>query len=447
MEKIRTLHHDHPFLYWLVITLVLALVSWTALRVISPSPPRTITMSTGGIDGAYHQFGLKYKAVLKENGVELVLKTSSGAIQNLNRLNEASVDIGFVQGGLGLLAQDPMKDANDTELRSLATVGVEPVWIFSRKLDLSLGLGAIAGKRVAIGVPDSGTQKVARELLAIFGLLDAQGTPLRGTQLFNDGGLVAAKKLQANEVDVIIIVAATQSPAVALLMADPTVELASMRLAEGLTRRLPHFQQVSLKQGSVNPQHNLPAKDISLIATLANLVVREELHPALAYLLLEAAHQTHNRPGLLSRPNDFPSPLGVDFPLSTEADRYFKSGRPILQRYLPFWLANFVQRLILVAIPLFAVLFPLIRLMPMLITWKQEKKLFRHYGQLKFIEHDLASHPLTASQANTIREQLDHIEQAVNATRFSLNFTDRVFTLRQHVDYVRAKLSAVQAPR
>lgn len=417
MEKIRTLHHDHPFLYWLVITLALSLVSWTALRVVSPSPPRTITMSTGAVDGAYHQFGLKYKAILKENGVELVLKTSSGAVQNLKRLNEASVE----------------------------AVAVEPVWIFSRKLDLSLGLGALAGKRVAIGVPDSGTQKVARELLAIFGLLDAEGRPLRGTQLVNDGGLAAAKKLQANEVDAVIIVAAPQSPAVALLMEDSTVELASMRLAEGLTRRFPHFQQVSLKQGSVNPQQNLPKQDISLIATLANLVVREELHPALAYLLLEAAHQTHNRPGLLSRPNDFPSPMGVDFPLSAEADRYFKTGRPFLQRYLPFWLANFVQRLILVAIPLFAVLFPLIRLMPMLITWKQEKKLFRHYGQLKFIEHDLASHPLSADQVGTIKAQLDHIEQAVNATRFSLNFTDRVFTLRQHVDYVRAKLGTVQS--
>ena len=448
MEKLHALHHDHPVLYRIALTLVLALVSWLALRYISPTPPRTLTISTGAPDGAYQQFALKYQSILKQEGVDLVIKTSSGAIENLSRLNDGSVDVGMVQGGLGILALDPMKDANDTELRSLATIAVEPVWIYSNKLDLSLGLGPLTGKRIAVGLPNSGTNKVAKELLSIFGVLDALGKPVLGTQLVMVGGLAGAKMLQSKEVDAVIIVAAPQSAAVTLLMEDSNVEPASMRLAEGLTRRFAHFQQVSLKQGSINPQRNLPSRDISLIATLANLVVREDLHPALSYLLLDAAHQTHNRPGLLSRPNEFPSALGVDFPLATEAERYFKNGKPFLQRYMPFWLANFVQRLILIAIPVLALLFPLLRVMPSLLIWQQEKKLFRHYGELKFIELDLASRPAGAGpwsepEVKAMAHKLDQIDEAVRVTKFSLNFTDRVFTLRQHVDYVRAKLRAL----
>ena len=137
MEKLHALHHDHPVLYRVALTLILAVASWLALRYISPSPPRTLTISTGAPDGAYQQFALKYQSILKENGIDLVIKPSSGGLENLSRLNDATVDVGLVQGGLGVQALDPMKDADGTELRSLATVAIEPVWIFSTKLDLS----------------------------------------------------------------------------------------------------------------------------------------------------------------------------------------------------------------------------------------------------------------------------------------------------------------------
>jgi hypothetical protein len=252
--------------------------------------------------------------------------------------------------------------------------------------------------------------------------------------------MAAARRLQAGEVDAIILVAAAQASAVALLLEDRNIELTSLKQAEGLARRFPYFQNVSLKQGSVNLQHNIPPHDVNLLATTANLVVDENLHPALAYLLLEAARQTHNRPSLFSRPSDFPSPLGIDFPLSEESDRYFKNGRPFLQRYLPFWLANFVQRLILVMVPLLAVLIPLIKFMPVLLTWREEKKLFRRYGELKFLEHDIASRTLDPAQTTAAYATLDQIEHDIVATRFPLDFSDRVYTLRQHLDYVRAKL-------
>ena len=209
-------------------------------------------------------------------------------------------------------------------------------------------------------------------------------------------------------------------------------------------RRFPHFQVVSLKRGSIDPQRNLPLKDIAMIATTANLVVPEDLHPALAYLLLDAARQIHSRPSLVSRAGDFPSPQGTDFPLAEEAERYFKNGRPFLQRYLPYWLANFVQRLILVLVPLIAVLVPVFKFLPSLLEWRQQNKLFRHYGELKFLEGDMASRALKPEETKAALAQLDRIEREVIANKFALDFSDRVFTLRQHVDYVREKLEAMQ---
>jgi TRAP-type uncharacterized transport system substrate-binding protein len=436
------------------VAVLAAAATWAIVRYLSPSPPRTLTLSTGAADGAYHQFGLKYQAILKDSGVSLVLAPSSGSVENLKRLEDGSASAGFVQGGLGLLALDPLKGASDTNLRSLATVAFEPVWIFSRKLDLSNGLGALAGKRIAVGTADSGNYRVAASLLATYGVLDANGVPVAitpakppgpssgTTQLILEGGMAAAAKLQAGLADAVILVAAPQAQAVALLLEDSSVDLASLRHADGLARRFPYFQVVSLKRGSINPQRNLPDKDVALIATTANLVVPDELHPALAYLLLDAARQTHSRPSLVSRAGDFPSPQGTDFPLAEEADRYFKNGRPFLQRYLPYWLANFVQRLILVMVPLLAVLVPVFKFVPSLLDWLQQNKLYRHYGELKFLEGDLAARTLDPDETRAAHAQLDRIERDIIANKFALDFSDRVFTLRQHVDYVREKLQA-----
>ncbi len=425
---------------WLVVALVLGVVIWFALRTFSPSPPRTLTMSTGAPDGAYHQFGLKYQALLKENGVTLVLKNSAGSFENLQRLHDGSVDVSLVQGGLGVLALDPQKDESDSRLRTLVTVTYEPVWIFSRTLNLNDGLAALQGKRLSIGLANSGTNKLAIELLKSFGVLNPDGTPRGDTVLVNEGGMAAAKRLQADELDAVILVAAPEAPVVNYLLNDSSVALASMRQVEGLSRRLPYFQPVSLKLGSVNPERNIPARDVALIATTANLVIQEDMHPALAYLLLDAAQQIHSRPGLLSRPGDFPGTQGTDFPLAKETERYLKNGRPLLQRYLPFWMANFVQRLILFLLPMVALMVPLFTVLPTVLSWKQKNRLFNRYGEIKFIESAILSRPLTADEIKETFQRLDTIEQEIIGARFALAFSDRVYTLRQHLDFVRGKL-------
>jgi TRAP-type uncharacterized transport system substrate-binding protein len=416
--------------------LLLSLFIWLLARYISPAPPGKIDMTTGAVDGASHQFALKYQSFLKANGVTLNLLPSSGSVQNLERLN-AKVPAGFVQGGLGVLSIDPQKSDEDTPLRSLGVIGYEPIWIFaSPELAnvLRTGLQGLKAKKISIGAQGSGTRKVALELLQNYGVdpSNASLNPL--------GGVTAAKALVAKEVDAVIIIGAPQSAAVQTLLEQPQAKLVTLEHAEGLTRRLPYLSLVTLKAGSVDPLRDLPKDDVVLLTTNANLVVRDDLHPALAYLLLEAARDVHKGATLLNKPGDFPHPRGTDFPLAEEAQRYYKDGRPFLQRYLPYWAANALQRLLLILLPLLAIAIPVLRTIPGLLAFKDRSRLYRRYERLLKIERNLRSRQFSAPEIAETITQLDEIEQTITVTKFPLDFADRIYTLRQHVEYVRAQL-------
>ncbi len=416
---------------------LLAIGAWLVSRYISPAPPSVVQMTTGATDGASHQFGLKYQEYLQVNGVKLELQTSSGGVQNLERLNK-DTPIGFVQGGLGLLSLDPQKTEEDTSLRSLGVIGYEPIWIFTHSAELatslSTSLSNIKGRTMAIGGDGSGTRKVSLELLQSFGVDGSN------TQLGTEGGGAAAKLLINKQIDAVILISAPQGAAVQTLLNQPGIEAVSLVQAEGLTRRFPYLSLVSLKAGSVNPQRNLPARDITLLATTANLVIQDSLHPALAFLLLEAARDVHKGASLLNKPGEFPHSRGTDFPLADEAQRYYKDGRPFLQRYLPYWAANFVQRLILILIPLFAIAIPVLKTIPSILLWRQKNRLFRRYEILLKLERKLQEKQLTRDEIAQATLELDRVEESISGSKFSLEFSDRVYTLRQHVEYVRSKL-------
>jgi TRAP transporter TAXI family solute receptor len=422
---------------------LLTALLWALTRYISPAPPRSVVITTGAQDGAYHVFGEKYKAYLKANGIELILKTSAGSVENLQRLEQTGTHAGFVQGGLGQLSIDPTQDEEKTPLRSLAVIGYEPLWVFAQTPDMAKKLGGslqgLAGKRIAVGAEGSGTRKVALDVL------NAYGISAKNATLEPNSGMSATQALLDKKLDAIILIASPQAAAVQKLI-DPgnAATVINLNQAEGITRRLPYLSTVVFKAGSVDPVSKTPDQDVTLLTTNANLVVRQDTHPAIAYLLLEAARDTHKGATLLNRPSEFPHLRGADFPISEEATRYFKDGRPFLQRYLPFWLANALQRLLLILIPLAAIGIPVIKFIPEILQFKEKNRLYRRYGQLLEMESDIRSRQLNQNEITAARQQLDHIEQRISTSKFTLEFADRVYTLRQHVDYVRGQLQKEQ---
>jgi TRAP transporter TAXI family solute receptor len=399
---------------------------WLASRYIQPAPPDTLVLSTGGEGGAYQRFGAAYKDVLARHGVHVVEKTSAGSLENLARLRdpEGEVAAAFVQGGTARLQED---DA----LYSLGALYPEPLWIFYRaELGELTSLAELKRRRIAVGSPGSGSRHLAVELL------DANEIGAANAQLADRGGLGLANAFARREIDAAFVVGPTESATVWTLLHTPGLKLLSLAQAEAYTRRFPYLSRVVLPRGAIDLAADQPPRDMVLLASTASLVVREATHPAHIDLLMQAIAETHGGPGIFQKPAEFPRAVSTDFPLSPEAARYYKSGRPWLQRYLPFWAATLVDRMVVMLIPLIAVLIPVMRFAPGLYTWRVRSRIYRRYGELKFIEAEVEADPERQTREEWLR-RVDAIEHDINRVPMPLAFTDMVYTMRLHIGLVR----------
>jgi len=417
----------------LPIVLVILAGFWLASRFIKPAPPDTLIITSGAEGSAYQYYAARYKALLAKNGIQLKELPSEGSVENLARLKDrkVAVDVGLVQGGTGA-GTDP------DGLVSLGSLCPEPLWVFYRdKKDLDR-LTQLQGKRVAIGPEGSGTRHLA--LL----LLHANGITGKPTDLVPVGGLGAVEALKKGEVDAVVLVGAARSAAVWSLLYSEGVKIMSLAQAEAYTRRFPFLSREVLPAGGIDFVKNIPDRDISLVAATATLVAREETHPALINLLLQATSETHGRPNLFQKRGEYPHAAPVDFELSKDAEHYFKSGPPLLQRYLPFWAATLVDRTMVMLIPIIALLLPLIKVAPSLYAWRIRSRIFRYYGELMFLEAEMES-DFARHTPEAWRAKLDRLDLLARHLHTPQSFVDQTYTLRSHIELVRATLERLSA--
>ncbi len=400
---------------------------WLAAQFIKPAPPDRLIVSTGGEGGAYQLFAARYQDFLAGYGITLVAKPSAGSTENLARLRdpEFEVDAAFIQGGTA-------RPTEDDAMASLGDFYHEPLWIFYRASALGGAdkLSDLKGKRIAVGGAGSGTNHLAMELLA------ANGVTAKNTQLIEAGGLALVERLKKSELDAVFAVGPTQSSLIWTLLYTPGVRLMSLTHAEAYTRRFPYLARLVLPRGAIDLAQDIPAQDMQLVAPMATLLVREDTHPALIDLLMQAAGEVHGKPGVFQKPGDFPRAGHNEFPLSKEAERYYKSGKPFLQRYLPFWAATLVDRMVVMLVPLLAVLLPLFKFAPQIYGWRVRSRIYRRYGELKFLENKVNENPGRHTRAEWLL-QLERIEKDAATIRTPLTFTDMLYTLRGHIELVR----------
>ena len=414
------------------VPLILIVVSgfWLASRYIRPAPPDALILSTGTDAGAYQRFSAAYKDVLARYDIELIEKPSAGSTENLERLRdpEQAIDAAFIQGGTA-------SEVDGDTLLSLGALYYEPLWIFYRT-DLENDNKALTritelkGRRVAIGGKGSGTRHLADELMHA-NHLDAENT-----RLIEEGGLGLAQAFAARRIDAAFVVGAPESATVWSLLHTPGLRLMSLTHAEAYTRRLPYLSKLVLPRGAIDVAADLPHRDIQLLAATATLLVREDTHPALVDALMQALSETHGGTGLFQRPGEFPRATGGEFPLAPHAARYYKSGKPVLQRYLPFWAATLLDRMLVMLIPLFTVLIPVVKFAPGLYNWRVKSRIYQRYGELKFIEAELELDPARLTRDAWLK-RVNDIEQDVNHMTVPLTFSDMVYTLRLHIGLVR----------
>lgn len=410
--------------------LVLVLLGfWLAYQFVEPAPPRTLVMSTGSETGAYHAYARRYQEILARNGIRLELKPSSGALENLKRLSDpaSGVMVAFVQGGIG----DPESQPG---LESLGAMYFEPLWVFHRGNTRMDRLAQVLGRRLAVGADGSGTQELAVRLLA------ANGVTAGNTPFLPLGSDAAVKALKRGEIDAALMVSGAESALIRDLLREDNIRLASLIRAAAYVQRFPYLTELVLPQGSVDLVLDLPPRDIKLVAPTANLVVRPEIHPALVELLMQALKEVHGGTGYFHKPGEFPSPRTQEFPLNRDAERYYRRGPPLLQRYLPFWAAILVERLWVMALPLIALAIPLSRILPPLYNWRMRSRIYRWYGELKYLERDVGIHFDPARRGEYL-ERLRHIEEQAMHHPVPLAFSEDLYILREHIELVRRRLS------
>lgn len=398
---------------------------WLAAQFIKPAPPDYFVLSSGSDGGAYQLYAARYKLVLENSGIELRERPSAGSLENLKRLRDPheEVDVAFIQGGTA-------QGVEAENLVSLGSMYYEPLWVFYRGKGRIERLTQLKGQRLAIGPEGSGTRKLALELL------EASGAATAPTRLDPADGMRAVAALREGKVDAVFVVGSAQSAAVWSLLYLDGAKLMSFAQAEAYTRRFPYLSKVVLPYGAIDFVRGIPARDVTLVAPVATLVARSDMHPALVGLLLQTAAQVHGGPEPFGKAGEFPSSRQTDFPLSKEAERFYKSGKPFLQRYLPFWAATLVDRMVVMAIPFFALLIPIVRVAPQLYRWRVSSRIYRWYGQLKFLENEVKRDPAKHSREEWFA-QLAHIEEGVDRIPTPLAFADQWYTLREHIGLVR----------
>lgn len=404
-----------------------ALAYW----LVDPAPPRQVSLSTGQDNSAYEEFGKKYVATLAKHGIKVTLQPSLGSQDNLQRLNSGKTDIAFVQSG-----STEHEDAERHGLISLGSLFTEPVWLFMREGKAVTELAQLKGMKINLGPEGTGVPGLFRQLLSVNGV---EANELTVSDLQNTPATV---ELLEGRIDGLVFSSAPEAPLIQMLLQTPGIKLFDFSQAEAYTRRLPFLTHVVLPRGIVDLGQNIPAQDYHLIAPTATLVAREDLHPALVDLFVQAAARIHGGTGWFQQQGQFPSARYTEIPVAPEALKFYKDGAPVLQRYMSFWLANFFDRMWVLVVALGALILPLSRVVPPLYVWRIRSRVYRWYGQLRTVEQALEDvPPEQRAQVYAVQlKRLDQIEEMVNQISIPLSFADGLYGLRSHINFVRKRI-------
>ena len=420
-----------PFL--LIALLLLALAYW----VLDPAPPRKVVLATGAEQGAYAEFGKRYAAQLKAHGIQVELRATQGAAENLTLLRDpgSNVDLAFVQGGADqapVSGEDP-----NAGLVSLGSLFYEPVWLFYRadsaqrllKVPTLTSLSQLPGWKLNIGAAGSGVPNLMNKML------DANAIDRKTLTLLQQPQTPAVVSLLGGEIDALVFASAPESLMVQMLLQTPGIQLFDFAQAEAYSRRFPFMSPTTLPRGVVDLARDMPPADVHLVAPTATLVAKEGTHPALIQLFVQAARTIHGEAGWFQRKGDFPTAANTEMPLAKEAERFYHNGPPLLQRYLPFWLANLLDRMWPVLVSIIAILLPLSRTLPPLYQFRIRSRIFRWYAQLREVENAIGKR-----SAHELLQQLDGIDSGVDQVTVPLSYADELYSLRGHIQMVRMRL-------
>jgi len=415
--------------YGPALLLIIALFA-VAIRFVAPPPPKVLRVAAGSGDGYYNAVARRYKAALEPEGLDVVVVDSDGSVDNLHKLLEQpdKVDVALVQGGLA-------NEVDGKNLVAIAGIFYEPVWVLVRTGVRANRLAELKHRRIAIGSEGSGTRVLALQLLA------ANDVDGNSATLVEIGAGDALAALRDDEVDAAFFVSSTPSRGMTNLLSKKMARVMPFDQADAYRMKFSFLTPVQLPVGSVSLPANVPSVEVTLVAPTGMLVARDDIHPALVNLLLQAAHKLESGRQLFAAAGTFPTGRHLDFPMHGDAQRYFDRGPSLLFRYLPFWIAVWIERLTVLLIPLLTMV-PIVRLAPSVYQYQVLRKFYRCYKRLRLLERQ-ADSPLSTEEREKLERELDDIDAHLVKLKVPLSYAQRLYDLRQHVVFVRERLSGI----
>lgn len=412
---------------WGMLTLAVVAGFVVTYQYVGVAPPKVVRIATGAKNGAYYSFAHQYARLLASDGIVLEVVSTAGSVENFQLLKKGEVSLALVQSGSA-------SPEDKQRLQSLGGLFLEPLWIVSRAQKPIKQFSKLKGRRLAVGAAGSGTYLLATQLLAATGATEANTTFVRGDSA------QAMAALSQGTIDAAFFVASPMSPFIRSLLERPAIEFVNFDRAAAYERLFPFLTPVTLAEGVLNLERNIPRQDTTLLAVSANLAASRDLHPGLIPALLDAVTKVHRHGGVLEQRRQFPSVDFVDLPLNEDARRYIASGPSFLFRWLPYGWAVLLDRLKILILPFLALLIPLFRIAPPLYNWRIRSKIYRWYAVVR--EIDLTVHKDDkAMDAQSLLNRITELEREVASVSVPLSYTGELYNLRLHIDFLQDELT------
>lgn len=438
--------HERENRWWWIISISVATAgAAVAFLWMEPPPPERFRLATGPDGGAYARWGEQYRQILSEDGIEVELLPTAGSQENLELLRSGHADLAFVQSGVrksepsSSTHPPPETSIEPTELQAIGALYVEPLWLFipAQSADL-IDIRGLFGQQIAAGEAGSGTRAIVEALFGVNGQ-EPEALQIIST---SESPWIAHPGVGDPPVDAkgIFLVGEPTSAGVMQLFRSPDWKAVSLPRRDAYAQRFRDLTAIRVPEGLIDFVSNHPSQDLELISPAATLIMRDDFHPALVVLSAMAARKCFRPATLLTPSGVYPNESPVSFPMNEDALRFLERGPSFLNRVLPFWAANLVDRWIVFLLPFLTLLVPLVRIVPPLIRWRIRRGIKKWYLDLLSLEEDLASGTRSADET---RARLKQIGSEVDKIAVPPAYGDELYQLHLHIAFVADRVGTV----
>lgn len=412
--------------YYLPLIIVSTVLIGIVVFLIKPFPDHKTHLAIGQSGGLADQTGREFAAYFRQHGLNLNIQNMAGLESGLQQLESDSsqINASFVTSGTATRENYP-------DLVSLGSVQIAPLWLFYRgnKIVTNDPFAFYKDKLISIGAQGTVTNKLFQRLMET----NNPGTGLRNNFLQLPHA-EAAEQLRAGKIDAMFIVDGFNSTIVQSLINDSSIRVMDFPLSDAYVKKFPFLQKLVIPQASFKIDEERPHADIRLLGSSVNLLVENNLHPAIQWGFLLAAKDVNLKTqDFFSGSSVYPKYQDKSFPLSDIADRFYTTGTPALFNYLPLWLAALIENIWVELVTFFLIVLPLINKLIGFRTFTSKRMLARLFWELRYLE-DEAKNCKSKHELEDVISRLRKLEETAAETWIEDHDLRFYFNLSRGVD-------------